>query len=117
MSLGLVTAFYIAAAILFILALGGLSNQETAKRAIWYGIVGMALAVVAIILLVTVSFPLRNHYQFLRDEKTVAQERAALEALLGGIGAGLTCRSSVLRLNSGSSSRKSTTASYPRLLA
>lgn len=37
------------------------------------------LAVVAIILLVTVSFPLRNHYQFLSDEKAVAQERAALE--------------------------------------
>ncbi len=47
MSLGLVTAFYIVAAILFILALGGLSNQERAKQAIWYGIVGMALAVVA----------------------------------------------------------------------
>ena len=40
------------------------------------------LAVVAIILLVTVSFPLRNHYQFLRDEKSVAQERAALEATI-----------------------------------
>src|SRR3954453_13353102 len=49
MSLGLVTAFYIAAAILFILALGGLSNQEKAKRAIWYGIVGMGLAVIATI--------------------------------------------------------------------
>ena len=40
------------------------------------------LAVVAIILLVTVSFPLRNHYQFLRDEKAVAQERVALEATI-----------------------------------
>ena len=49
MSPGLVTAFYLAAAILFILALGGLSNQEKAKRAIWYGIAGMALAVVATI--------------------------------------------------------------------
>ena len=49
MSLGLVTACYLAAAILFILALGGLSNQEKAKRAIWYGIVGMALAVIATI--------------------------------------------------------------------
>ena len=49
MNLGLVTAFYIVAAILFILALGGLSNQEKAKRAIWYGIVGMALAVIATI--------------------------------------------------------------------
>ncbi len=30
---------------LFILSLGGLSNQEKAKRAVWFGIVGMALAV------------------------------------------------------------------------
>ena len=47
MNIGLVTAAYLAAAILFILALGGLSNQEKAKRAIWYGIVGMGLAVLA----------------------------------------------------------------------
>ena len=45
MSSGIVTASYIAASVLFILALGGLSNQEKAKRAIWYGIIGMALAV------------------------------------------------------------------------
>ncbi len=47
MTLGLVSAAYVAAAVLFILSLGGLSNQESAKRAIWYGIVGMALAVLA----------------------------------------------------------------------
>jgi proton-translocating NAD(P)+ transhydrogenase subunit beta len=47
MSAGIVTATYIAASVLFILSLGGLSNQEKAKRAIWYGIVGMALAVLA----------------------------------------------------------------------
>lgn len=35
---------------LFILSLGGLSNQESAKRAVWYGIVGMAIAVVATVL-------------------------------------------------------------------
>jgi NAD(P) transhydrogenase subunit beta len=40
-------AAYIAAAVLFNLSLGGLSGQESAKRAVWYGIVGMALAVVA----------------------------------------------------------------------
>jgi NAD(P) transhydrogenase subunit beta len=51
MDTGLVTAAYLAAAVLFILALGGLSNQEKAKRAIWYGIAGMALAVLATILL------------------------------------------------------------------
>ena len=47
MSIGLVGAAYVAAAILFILSLGGLSNQESAKRAVWYGIAGMALAVLA----------------------------------------------------------------------
>ncbi len=40
-------AAYVVAAVLFILSLGGLSGQESAKRAVWYGIVGMALAVVA----------------------------------------------------------------------
>jgi NAD(P) transhydrogenase subunit beta len=49
MSIGLVGAAYVAAAILFILALGGLSGQESAKRAVWYGIAGMALAVLATI--------------------------------------------------------------------
>ena len=49
MSSGFMTSAYIAATVLFILALGGLSNQEKAKRAIWFGIVGMALAVFATI--------------------------------------------------------------------
>jgi H+-translocating NAD(P) transhydrogenase subunit beta len=49
MSQGLVGASYLVASILFILSLGGLSNQESAKRAVWYGIAGMALAVVATI--------------------------------------------------------------------
>ena len=47
MSMGLQTTAYIVAIILFILSLGGLSNQESAKRAVWYGIAGMALAVAA----------------------------------------------------------------------
>jgi len=42
---GFVSAAAISATILFILSLGGLSNQETAKRAVWYGIVGMTVAV------------------------------------------------------------------------
>jgi len=49
MSFNIVTAVYIAASVLFILSLGGLSNQESAKRAVWYGIVGMGLAVGATI--------------------------------------------------------------------
>ena len=31
--------------VLFILSLGGLSNEEKAKRAVWYGIFGMIIAV------------------------------------------------------------------------
>jgi NAD(P) transhydrogenase subunit beta len=47
MDYGLTTAAYVAAAVLFILSLGGLSGQESAKRAVWYGIAGMTLAVIA----------------------------------------------------------------------
>ena len=43
----LATVSYIGATILFILSLGGLSNQETALRGNLYGMIGMALAVLA----------------------------------------------------------------------
>jgi NAD(P) transhydrogenase subunit beta len=49
MAYGFTTAVYVVAAVLFILSLGGLSGQESSKRAVWYGIVGMALAVAATI--------------------------------------------------------------------
>ncbi|MCR9089637.1 MAG: NAD(P)(+) transhydrogenase (Re/Si-specific) subunit beta [Rhodobacteraceae bacterium] len=47
MEFGFTLAAYAVAAVLFILSLGGLSGQESAKRAVWYGIVGMAIAVLA----------------------------------------------------------------------
>ena len=47
---GIITASYILATILFILALGGLSKQETARRGNWYGIAGMAIALLATVL-------------------------------------------------------------------
>ncbi|MBL4674586.1 MAG: Re/Si-specific NAD(P)(+) transhydrogenase subunit beta [Arenicella sp.] len=50
MSMGTISAAYIAAAILFILSLSGLSNQETAKRGNLYGIIGMTIAIVATIM-------------------------------------------------------------------
>ncbi len=46
---GIVNVSYIIATILFILALGGLSNQETARRGNWYGIIGMTIALLATI--------------------------------------------------------------------
>ncbi|WP_024612883.1 Re/Si-specific NAD(P)(+) transhydrogenase subunit beta [Pseudoalteromonas sp. TB64] len=50
MSTGIVTVAYIAAMVLFILALNGLSNQETARKGNWYGISGMVIALLATVL-------------------------------------------------------------------
>lgn len=49
-STGIVTVAYIAAMVLFILALNGLSNQETARKGNWYGISGMVIALLATVL-------------------------------------------------------------------
>jgi H+-translocating NAD(P) transhydrogenase subunit beta len=46
---GLITTAYIISAILFIMSLAGLSNQETARPGVYYGMTGMALALVATI--------------------------------------------------------------------
>jgi NAD(P) transhydrogenase subunit beta len=55
MSQGIVTVSYIGATILFILALGGLSNPETARRGNLYGITGMGIALLATIFGVVTS--------------------------------------------------------------
>jgi NAD(P) transhydrogenase subunit beta len=57
---GIIAASYIIATILFILALGGLSNQETARRGNWYGIIGMVIALIATILGIV-----EQHYEYL----------------------------------------------------
>ena len=49
MSEGFVQAAYIIAALLFIMSLAGLSKHETAKAGCWFGIVGMAIALVTTI--------------------------------------------------------------------
>ena len=49
MNASLATVAYIGATILFILSLGGLSNQETARRGNLYGMIGMSLAMLATI--------------------------------------------------------------------
>jgi len=50
MAPGILTAAYIAATILFILSLSGLSHPDTARRGNVYGIFGMGIAIVATIL-------------------------------------------------------------------
>jgi len=50
MDIELVTAAYLGATVLFVLALGGLSNQETAPRGNLYGILGMSVALIATVL-------------------------------------------------------------------
>jgi NAD(P) transhydrogenase subunit beta len=55
MSTGLVTAAYMLAAIMFILSIAGLSKQETARNGNKFGIIGMAIALVATILSVNVQ--------------------------------------------------------------
>jgi NAD(P) transhydrogenase subunit beta len=49
-STGIQTAAYLFASILFILSLGGLSSQTSAKRGVIYGIVGMAIAILSNVL-------------------------------------------------------------------
>jgi NAD(P) transhydrogenase subunit beta len=57
MGSGLVTAAYLGAAVLFILALGGLSHQESARRGNLYGMIGMSIALLATIVgIVTANY-------------------------------------------------------------
>jgi NAD(P) transhydrogenase subunit beta len=55
MSEGIITASYVGATILFILALGGLSNPATSRRGNLYGMLGMAIALIATISGVTAN--------------------------------------------------------------
>ena len=66
---GIVNVSYIIATILFILALGGLSNQETARRGNWYGIIGMTIALLATVL---------------GDQVTANFEKLIVALLIGG---------------------------------
>jgi H+-translocating NAD(P) transhydrogenase subunit beta len=50
MSQGLVTMSYIAASILFILSLSGLSQQSTARKGNYYGMLGMSIAIIVTVL-------------------------------------------------------------------
>ncbi|QSP95463.1 Re/Si-specific NAD(P)(+) transhydrogenase subunit beta [Marinobacter salinisoli] len=53
MSTGLVSVAYVVASVLFILSLGGLSHQESARRGNWYGVAGIIIALLATVAGVT----------------------------------------------------------------
>lgn len=55
MSQGMITACYLASSLLFIMSLGGLSNQESARRGNLYGVLGMSIALIATLLSPQVS--------------------------------------------------------------
>jgi H+-translocating NAD(P) transhydrogenase subunit beta len=76
----LATVAYLVAAVLFILALRGLSSQETAKRGNMYGVVGMAIAIGA-----TLSFRGADFHPLLIGSIVVAVMIGAIMALRVGM--------------------------------
>src|SRR3979409_420170 len=96
----LITAAYLIAGVLFILALRGLSSQETARRGNLYGIVGMLIAIAATLSLTAgVTHPLViaavglatviGATMALRVGMTAMPEMAALLPSFAGLAAGL----------------------------
>jgi H+-translocating NAD(P) transhydrogenase subunit beta len=77
-----VTGAYILSALLFILALAGLSKHETARRGNAFGMAGMGIALVATLLLV-----LRHLTEDLIQDKTSVLVGLAIIAVAGSVGA------------------------------
>lgn len=94
---GAIVSSYLVAAVLFILSLGGLSTQKTARRGNLYGIIGMALAIAATTMLILgkVQFPdglAENFSGVLLNNSTTTSVLAMAIGLGALIGAVLAAR-------------------------
>ena len=97
MGSGIVTASYIGASILFILSLGGLSNQETSRRGNLYGMAGMALAILATIFsdnvntnfvpfqVSRITFSGNTDFFTVNDQMTVFHFNGTVETAVSGV--------------------------------
>ncbi|MFC4261012.1 Re/Si-specific NAD(P)(+) transhydrogenase subunit beta [Marinobacter lacisalsi] len=88
MSPGLISVAYVAASILFILSLGGLSHQESARRGNWYGVAGIVIAIgatiagfglgdltaviIAMVLGIAIGLPMANKVEMTQMPQLVA---------------------------------------------
>ncbi|WP_339802464.1 NAD(P)(+) transhydrogenase (Re/Si-specific) subunit beta, partial [uncultured Marinobacter sp.] len=88
MSPGLVSVAYVVASVLFILSLGGLSHQESARRGNWFGVAGIVIAVgatlaavgdtgitaivVAVLLGAAIGIPIANRVEMTQMPQLVA---------------------------------------------
>lgn len=82
MNTGIITAAYLASAILFILALSGLSKQESAKQGNIYGAIGMAIALLATIAMVVGDVNSTDITSELKDMVGVEEGGAPLNAYM-----------------------------------
>ena len=90
MSQGFINAAYIGAIVLFILALGGLSHQETARRGNYFGMTGMGLALIVTVIgvvtsnysLLIVALVIGGVIGFMLAKKVVMTQMPELVAIL-----------------------------------
>ncbi len=82
---GAIIASYLVAGVLFILSLGGLSTQKTAKRGNLYGILGMVLAIAATTLWITGQAEGIESILTNQDTQTAFAVAIGVGALIGGV--------------------------------